>query len=524
MRTLAGERSVPTRAWARPRHLVSLLLMLAALVALVVALVDLRSDREHPEDFVVVLDASTSMAASAQGGSSTRLDQAIETLEDSLERLGPDDRVALVVTGPTEAIAVGFTQDRESVVRAAKALAPSGDSGSSARALAIADSMARPHDATVVFFSDGVGVSVPPMQAPLEHVSVGRAGPNVGINALGVREADALGLAEVFLAITSDTGRPREVEVELKVDDTLVDVIALDLPPRGRIERLHRVELPPGDRVVATLRQSEADILPDDDAASAPRRAGGRVSVLLVARSRRSFTAQALRLHPRVDLRVIGPHDDPGSQTYDLIVLEGPYEGERALPPAEHVLAMGVEPARVGLRSTGLLEAPEVLRWSFEDPLFRFVDLQDVEIPKAVAVDSAEVESLIDTERGSIAIRTRWDDRDLVWLGFAPQRSDLVLRVGFVNFMANAVEWASASPDEAPSSRAVPEAETRIDPPPSLPGAQRGGSFVGRALPERSWWQWLALLALAALSLETLLPWIRAGWGRARTFIRRRTT
>ncbi|HET6581890.1 MAG TPA: VWA domain-containing protein, partial [Nannocystaceae bacterium] len=307
LRAIAGHSKPTKRAWSRPRHLVSLAFVLLALVGLAVALADLRDDDDAPRDYVVVLDTSASMGA---GGDTTRLAEGVDMLDEALAGLRPGDRVALVTTGAQTLVRVGLTEDRERVLELARAATAAGAGTGTAGALRIADAICKgARRGAIVLVSDGVGVDVPTTTCPIEHVGVGRGGPNAGITALSVREADALGLAEIYTVITSELGRPQEIELTLKVDDDIVDVISLDLPAHGDVEKLHRVPLPSGERVTAEIGHLDDDQLAADDRATVVRHGGARVSVLLVAETRLSFAAEALRLHPRVDLRVVGPHD-----------------------------------------------------------------------------------------------------------------------------------------------------------------------------------------------------------------------
>ena len=115
------------------------------------------------------------------------------------------------------------------------------------------------------------------------------------------------------------------------------------------------------------------------------------------------------------------------------------------------------------------------------------------------------------------------DERDVVVFGFAPHDSDLVLRVGFVNLIANAVEWAApAAPDDpgAEPPRVLPATESRLDPVRAIPGALQG-DFADRPATDNPLWRTLAWVALTLLLLEGLLPWgmravawARGAWGR----------
>jgi hypothetical protein len=522
-RVIAGENVPTKRALASPRHIVSLVLILVALIALAIAIADLRPEAERPRDYIVVLDTSASMGATVPGSTDTRLDEAIDQLETAVERLGPGDRLALITSGDSTVVRIGLTEDHGKVIELAAAQEPAGSSTGMTQALRIADAMAGSRDGVVVLLSDGVRLSIPEMKHMPQHVPVGRPGPNVGINGLAVREADSLGLAEIYVMIGSDAGRERDGEIALMVDDKIVDVVPVAIPSTGKIEKLHRVALPEGERVVAKLQRHGEDVLAADDVADTARRVGNRLSVLLVARSRVSFTAEALRLHPRVDLRIVGPYDAVGQETYDLIVLESPYEAG-PLPPAPRLLVLGGPPEQAGLVAAQRVTAPDVLRWSFDDPLFRFVDLSTLEVPRATTVEITEgVRALVDGEQGALAAAHTWEGRDVVYFGFAPHESDLVLRVGFVNLVANVVEWATpiGDPDDSAPPSVLPESETMLDPPPAVPGTVHG-NFTDRSPSEQPLWRWLVWLAFGLVLGEGLLPWGKWAFDRLRPRLRPR--
>jgi hypothetical protein len=521
LRAIAGQSKPTRRAWSRPRHLVSLAFVLLALCGLAVALADLRDDDDTPRDYVVVLDTSASMGA---GASTTRLAEAVEAIDDALASLRPGDRVALVTTGTQTSVRIGLTEDRERVRELARAATTGGAGTGTVGALRIADAICKgARRGAIVLVSDGVGVDVPTTTCPVEHVPVGRGGPNAGITSLSVREADALGLAEIYTVITSELGRTQEIELTLKVDDDVVDVISIDLPAHGDVEKLHRVPLPPGERVTAQIAHLDDDQLAADDVATVVRHGGARVSVLLIAETRLSFAAEALRLHPRVDLRVIGPHDAASDDEYDLVVLETEYLSG-ALPKAPKLVAFGVPPQRLGVTARAQVEAPEVIRWSFDHPLFRFVDLTGVELPRALAlVPAADQSSLVDSDQGSLALTGRWEGRELVYVGFLPHESDLVLRVGFVNFVANLVEWAAPAPPPSTDDGAnvLSKVETKIDPPTGLEKTVRS-SFASGELARSPLWTLLLVAALGALVIEWLLPAFTAAVAQLRGLVARR--
>ena len=507
-RVIAGQTTPTSRAIAKPRHILSLLLILLALAGLVSALVDLQRDGEEPRSYVVVLDTSASMGAKEVGEEKNRLERAIDELEAATRRLGPQDRMALITTGDQTIVRVGLTEDHPRLVEVARGLEPGGTSQAAAGALRIADAMCKASpDAAIILLSDGVGVDAPPTTCAIEHVPVGRIGPNIGITGFSVREADALGLAEVYVAVTADRIEAGEVEVALELDGQLVDVIPVDVPATGEAKRVHRIPMPPGQTVVARLLNVGEDVLAADDTATAPRRLGGRVRALLVTTSRLSFTAEALRLHPRVDLTVIGPHDAVPEGSYDLLVLEATRPASD-LPPAPKVLAFGPAALELGLRERGTAELPEIVRWSFDDALFRFVSFDEVAVPDAAIFETADdVTSLVDSDKGPLGVRTKVDDRTVVAFGFLPHESDFVLRVGFVNLMANVVEWAvpDLGGDGDDVAVVMPTTEARVRPAAQIEGTSRG-DFSGPVRSHAPLWRTLSFAALGILALEWLLP------------------
>lgn len=508
-RTIMGPQTPTSRAMAKPRHLLSLLLALLALAGLVAALADLQREGEQPRAYVVVLDTSASMGAQAIGDDQTRLDIAVDRLGQSLSRLGQRDRVALVTTGADNQVRMGFTEDKARVLEVARSLQPRGSSEGSVSALRVADAMCRAtDDATIVLFSDGVGVTAPSTRCAIEHVAVGRVGPNVGITGLSVREADTLGLAEVYVAVTSDRDAEGQVEVGIELDGHLMDVLSVEVPASGEAKKLHRVALPPGKRVSARLQNLESDVLAADDVAWAPRRLGGRVSVLLVSTTRLSFTAEALRLHPRVDLTVAGPFDEIVDPEYDLVILETERAASK-LPAAGHLVALGVDPTPFGIEAKGAVDEPEIVRWDFDDPLFRFVKFDRLALPQSMVLQPTDEQTaLIDSESGPLAVAGRTEDREVVAFGFSPHASDFVLQVGFVNFIANVVEWA-APPlppgEEEDEAFSMPSIESRVTPPAQIGGTTRG-DFSGPVRKDLPVWEVLLWAAAGMLMLEWLLP------------------
>ena len=158
------------------------------------------------------------------------------------------------------------------------------------------------------------------------------------------------------------------------------------------------------------------------------------------------------------------------------------------------------------------------MRWSFDDPLFRFVSFDEVQVPKADVLAVGEGQTaLIDSDRGPLAVVARAEGREVLAFGFVPHESDFVLRVGFVNLVANLVEWAAPPPPAAEGEEAeafaLPAIESHVDPPPQISGTTRG-EWSGPVRSHMALWRLLAWLAAGLLALEWLLPAAALGVGR----------
>lgn len=469
LRKIAVPTEPPRRGFARPRHLASFILIVLGLVAAIFAVADVRREGETPHDLIVVLDTSASMGAEEEDGA-TRLDLARDRLRDAVGGLRSGDRIALLTTGSSNVVRVGLTEDTTHVLEVAQSLVAEGTSERSSAALSLADAICRSAgDASLLLLSDGVGVEVPETRCDVEYAAIGTDVPNAGISELSVREGDAFGTHEVHVAVTSVLKTKRRAEVAIVAGGQVIDLAAIDLPARGKAERLLRLELPEGAEVSAELRLTPRDALAADDVATAPRVEGGHVKTLLVTGAERSFTGEALRLHPRVELTIVKAGQPvPADLDPHLVVLEALPEG--GVPKtAKRVVSFGLPPAVFGLQGGPPIDKPDIVRWSYADPLFRYVDLQGVKIPSGVVVEPRPSQrTLIEAEQGALAVLDTQPDRDVVYLGFAPHESDLVLRVGFVNWIANLVDWASEGTSIGERKGVLSGTESWVHPPSDL--------------------------------------------------------
>jgi hypothetical protein len=453
-----AQQEPSSSSFALPRHWIALLLCLLALAALVIALAKPVSGDSAPRRYIIILDTSASMSARAPGDADAprRFDQALSQLEAFSEQLYEDDELVLITAGTQTRVSSGLMRDPAQLLALARQQTPSGQGHGLAQAMRLSDALCQaPERSAVLILSDDAQAIQEaqslPSRCATHVITLGAPAPNLGITALSVREADQLGLTEVYVEVFNHSDKPRQVPVDLSLDGRIIEAFSLDIPPNKAVGRLVRTPLAPGDVVKASLVSPSPDALPDDNAAYASRLQPTPAKVLLVGEHPRSFVAEALRLHPRVHLTRVAAQDPMPPGPFSLIVLES--EPTSALPPSPRVVALGLPPAQFGLTLKRNVVTPSIIRWDFAHGLFRYVEMDSTRMDAARAVEvPAGGRSLVDVDEGSVLVETPWDGRTLLYLGFKPDRSDMVLRVAFVNFIANLVEWTEPIPELAKQS------------------------------------------------------------------------
>jgi hypothetical protein len=525
MRAIRDEQPSTQRARSRLRHKLSLALVLAALLFALLALVG-PSSGEPPRRVVLVLDASASMGARDAVTGDVRLTRARTAIAGVIENLSQRDEVALVAIGAEAGLLMPPTRRVPDVLARIDALVArgaAGDNRDDALAFRLADGLCKdPEHTTLVVISDGAGLAVPPTRCPVAHLPIGGHVDNSGISALAVRSVDGMGVYDVHIAVASTANDLRRNEVTFTADGNVVDIVTLDVPPsageardvfsardlEAGIDLTRTVRLTIEQGRTLTARLAGKDGLALDDEATVALPDDGPVSVLLVTSRPASLMAEVLRLHPRVRLTVA---DAAGGalppEAVDLIVLED--DPKAALPPSPHVVGFGVAPAGAPLALGKAATELNIVRWDYDAPWFRYVELREVFITSAQVVTGGS--SVVDSASGALAASARWDDRELFVTGFGGDQTDLALRAAFPNLIANLVDWAAPRGEAPPPpvgvlSAAESHAAPALD---ALPGeafaARAGWADDGRLL------RYGLALAVLLLCVEQILTMRRKG-------------
>ncbi len=489
------------RSFATPRNLLALLLYLLAIAALAVASAQPSFEGEEPRDVIIVLDASYSMGVEADSGQ-TLFDVARQKIEDEvLAGLGPRDRATLIVGDVARRVHVEPTRDLERHLAALKPLEIAGLHKHLRQSLELADALCQGQKhGQLVLVTDGAmhGLDgLPELKCPhrvLQLRSTNDPVPqNIALTRLAVRQIDALGNTEVYVEAFNASPKAREVVVELQLDEIVVDVLAIQVPAGRSAGQLTRVDGSMGTRLVARASHpdGEPDAIAVDDVVYAVLNPVAWVNVLLVSESKFSFMERAFSLHPRVRLEMVTPGEAAAKmEDRDLVIFESGASQAllKAAPSRAKVMVLGAQ-AGAGVDFGEEVERPVVTWWDFDDELFRYVDLDEVEVLAASPIKAAEGDEVLMRagQDQSLLVRREIEGRQTLVMAFQPEESDLVLRVAFANIVANLVEWC-ASEIEQPPAHPVEPGETLLD----APGARQlelvtrsGASKVAANLPIR---------------------------------------
>lgn len=433
--------------WQKLRRNLLLLLQLLVLALLVVALARplLRSDNVPGGELVLVLDTSTSMAATDAGGGS-RFEAARERIRSLAGELAQGRRVALITAGPSPRLLAGPTTDRNAVLGALSQLgAPYGESNlrdATILARAVAGRLADP---TIILVGDGGQVSAAPpgVPYPVRFEPVRGSGANAGILALSARSGVA---GRQLWASIGNYGQARTARLSLSVDGKLVDARDVALSQDG-VQGVEFNELPQGTVVEARLNAKDA--LEADNAAWFVDTGGPPVRVLLHGTAS-PFLERALSLLDGVEVfkSAAGAVVEPG---YDVYILSGDLPEKL---PSGNLLLLGPSNSSL-LPVTGRAEGVTVSSQKDDNLLLRFVNLATTNIGKMVRLAPPDwMETLAsagDPSAGAgrplpVLVAGENEGRRVAALAFEPEDSDLPLQVAFPVLIDNLMRYLRPQP------------------------------------------------------------------------------
>jgi hypothetical protein len=444
-RELAKESHTSLRLERIVRNLPLLLqLLLAALLVLALARPLWFREVAFDKDLVLVVDASASMNTRADGA--TRFEKARRAALNLVDQLRSGQRMALVRMARAPRLVLPFTDDPARLKAALAALRPTDEHAALKPALLFALSLAKDlGERQVALIGDGAygdeegaaGI----LNDTVTFIPVEGGGENAGIVRFAYRPflPPQVG-GELLLTVRSFARAARQV----------VARVALD----GRAPLEHRIALEPGAQQTLLIPVPQdaqgvvrAELQPEDDLASDDR------AYLVIARTE---TAQVLLvgeaeppLHAVLqaipDIEVTyrdslnGELSDGRLRLFDLMIFN------RVAPPELEggtLAVFGAIAPGGGVRAAGWIDRPRIAGWRPDDPLLRYVDVQRLQLGRALRlIPEPGVLTLVDGVEGPLITRRETNGLRVVTIGFELKDSHWAAEEAFPLFMANLVEW-----------------------------------------------------------------------------------
>jgi Ca-activated chloride channel family protein len=429
------------------RHWLLLLqLLILSLAILALARPLIQGNGLEREWLIVLIDTSASMQSTDVKPS--RMEQAHREVEALIETMDETDQMMLIAAGYPTRVIQSATSSKTDLRRALGKI-PAADTGTRlAEGLKLASTFAEGLEAVQIhLFTDGAISDLKDQQWPeadLVYHPIGQRGENVGIVSMDIRPnpEDPTSTA-IFAGIANYGSQPRELILELSLDDQLVEGRPRDIAAGATASQTFIANQP--EEGVFKLSINLKDDLEIDNEVSLVSRLPKSASVLLVSQGNR-FLERAISSIPGLALAVTDTWDPLASEQADLIILDG------ILPeslPAKHLLAIDVFP-QAWFEKVTPEESPTVVDWLATHPIMRFSPLDNVSIASAGGIKAPSwATPIVEASQTPLILAGEEQGRRVVWLGFNPLNSTWPLRVSFPIFVQNAIQWLNAPEQES---------------------------------------------------------------------------
>ena len=306
----------------RLRNLLLPLLQVLFLLLLIfsVARPALRRPGFMPGKAILIVDNSASMSSKEMG--QTRLALAKQEAQEYIEAVSARGGMMLMVTNSPETyIQQAFTTDtsklHQAIADIAQTHAPRNLRPVFDAATRYADS---PQDKIV--FVSGRFENLPDISLPVQEIGVGGKTENVGIVRFSVEML--VDRYEVLIGIQNFTDVPKELDVQLSVEDVLLDDRTVSVPSGGTKSVLFSGDPSGLEGKVLSGHLDIDDDFPLDNSAWALLSAIPQLRILLVSDNRKSLLPDLLESYgDHVRLDVVDPTDYHGTGDADVAIFDG---------------------------------------------------------------------------------------------------------------------------------------------------------------------------------------------------------
>lgn len=468
--------------WQNLRHWISLLFQLAFVALLGFAIADplWNSQQDAGQDLILVVDNSASMRAIDPSSGQSRLQEAIERASDVAGTLRSGDNIALITAGNSVRVVVGISDFAPTVQEALLEIEPTdgptriGDAIRAARRLAADDLKRR-----IVVFSDGgverresfqrdssevrAEVATDDRQSDpdsdeaddalltgkdVRWIQVGVPQDNLAITTFQVRRStvDPIGYS-LLVEVKNFSDQPAQTRLTLNLDDTLVDVIPLEIEAEGSFRKQIDSTSQAGGVLTGTLKSDDNFEVDNTARAILPHRPEIPVRLFAGEESQAYYLRRVLQSIPRVRLVDADQTDgDVRLSVFAGIVPESIPDGPVLLVDIPESGPMIGNPGRPAWRLGEAIENPIIAKQEKESPLLRHVQLQNVILAGGRDLEVGEElgapTTLLETAGGErVCVSVERSEGRILLLASDLDTSDLPLRIAFPVLMTNAMNW-----------------------------------------------------------------------------------
>jgi len=393
-----------------------------------------------PGKAVLIVDNSASMLSEEMG--KTRLTLAKQEAQRYLKEVSASGGMMVMVTNSPEThIQQVFTTDTSKLhqaiadieqTHAPRNLRPVFDA-----ATRYADS---PQDK--IIFISGTFENLPDISLPVQEIGVGGSAENVGIVRFGVEMLEER--YEVLIGIQNFTDIPRELDVQLSVEDVPLDDRTVSIPSGGTKSVLFSGDPSGLEGKVLSGHLDIDDDFPLDNRAWALLSAIPQLRISLVSDNRKSLLSDLLKSYgDHVKLDVVDPVDYHGTGDADVVIFDGSTLAGREAFGDFSETASGSQLVFIVpgnnlpyiQEDTPIVETEttlvRVIKEDGNHPLMESVSLQGLQISESMhRVLPLWGHALIETEKGALIwLGSRSNTRLLVFEfdAFNPEISDFAL-------------------------------------------------------------------------------------------------
>ncbi len=400
-KTLADMRA--SHPFQKLRRNLLLLLQLLVLAALVFSRMRpiIQAHAARSLAGVIVIDATASMQTTDDGVTS-RLDRAKAEAKKIVDAMRPTDQYMLLADGGgLNQVRSGFTSSKVELRNMIDAVRPADTSSDLSETLLLATTSLKAvgaksggNDAVVAgriwLFSDGAGVRLPAVKELsnlLQYVKIGQSNQNAAIIRLSVTPVPKQPKTyQVFAGLFNCSDETKNVSVGLAYgsQDHIIQGKRTTIPAHGQSSILFQITQDPGK--IWVLLDCPGDQLAADNVAYGMLVPDRRVHVISVSAGnplldRFLQTAASAGL---VDATAVAPQFYDPKQQADLYILDGNVPAE--LPQGDILFIKPDKPVP-GFKITGELDRPAIMRWKRDDPLMEYVELSEVRVFHAQALE-----------------------------------------------------------------------------------------------------------------------------------------